>query len=134
MVDDLVVLEFDVDKAAAGDPIPEGTYQFQISKSEKGVSNSGNPKLHVESDVINHPEQTGRRIFEDIALTPKAAFKLKQFCQSAGIDYRQPLQPSAWVGKTFWADVAIVPPTYDNTTGEEVYPAKNKVAKYRVGA
>lgn len=101
---DLIVLDFDVEKEAAGEPILDGTYEFQVSKIEEGVSKAGNRKLHIEADIINDPAYAGRRVFDDIGLTPQAAWKLLQFCKGVGVPAKN-INLGELLGATFHADV-----------------------------
>lgn len=99
----LITLGFDVDKEAAG--LPEGTYKFQVVSAEPKTSQSGNPMISVRSEVIEDPQYTGKSVFDNITLIPSAAFKLQEFCNAIGLDYRNGIDPDQWASRTFYGDV-----------------------------
>lgn len=118
---ELLTLDFDVDEAAEGEQPPDGTYRFQVSKAEFGISGAGNKKIAMEADIVDDPIFNGKRIFEHLALTQSAAWKLRDVGKALGVGY-QTINLDEWLGKTFYAD----------TTVEEFEGRKQlKVAKYR---
>lgn len=69
------------------EPIPAGVYDAVIdgSRIELRTSQSGNEVLNVPFIVQNHPEYTGRVVFENYALTDKAKWKLAQLLDAVGM-------------------------------------------------
>ena len=119
---ELITLDFDVEKEAMGEVIADGSYKFQLSSAEPTVASTGNRMIKVASDIVDDPQFSGRRIYDNIVLTPAAAWKLAQFAKALGIDVKQPLAPAEWIGKMFYADVE----------GEEYEGVtRPKIAKYR---
>ena len=124
---DVIVLDFDAEKAALGEPINDGTYKLQVSKAESGISKKGNPKIHVELDIVDDPMFNSRRLYDDISLTQAAAWKLVQFCKAAGVK-PQNIVLAELVGRTVYADVVSEPFGEDDDGNPKMSP---KIAKYR---
>lgn len=119
---ELITLDFDVEKEAMGEVIPDGSYRFQLSSAEPTVASTGNRMIKVAGDIVDDPQYSGRRIYDNIVLTPAAAWKLAQFAKALGFSTKEPLNPASWVGKTYFADVE----------GEEYEGVtRPKIAKYR---
>ena len=119
---ELVTLDFDIEREAMGEVIADGSYKFQLSSAELTVASTGNRMIKVASDIVDDPQFNGRRIFDNLVLTPAAAWKLSQFCKALGISTKTPLDPDEWVGKTFYADVEG--DEYEGVT-------RPKITKYR---
>lgn len=69
------------------EPIPAGVYDAEIDGSRIELRNSqaGNEVLSVAFVIQNHPEYTGRIVFENYALTDKAKWKLGQLLNAVGL-------------------------------------------------
>lgn len=69
------------------EPIPAGVYDAVIDASKIEIRNSqaGNEVLPVPFVIQNHPEYTGRVVFENYALTDKAKWKLGQLLKAVGL-------------------------------------------------
>lgn len=103
---EVLTLDFNVDEAAEGEMPPDGTYHFQVSKVEFGISGSGNKKIVLEADIVDDPLWNGRRIFEHLALTQAAAFKIRDVGKALGVDYQR-INLNDWQGKLFYADTVV---------------------------
>lgn len=62
--------------------LPEGTYELKVQEAEERVSSKGNPMIALELIVSGHP---GILIREYLVATPAAMFKIKNFCEAAGL-------------------------------------------------
>jgi hypothetical protein len=69
------------------EPIPAGVYQARVDASQAEVkrSQNGNDYLTLCFVIENHPEFTGRKVFENYALTPKAMWKLGKVLKALGV-------------------------------------------------
>jgi len=69
------------------EPIPAGVYEAVIDASRIELRNSqaGNEVLNIPFVVQNHPQYTGRIVFENYVLTDKARWKLGQLLKAVGI-------------------------------------------------
>jgi len=78
-----------LDKIDAGgkfEPIPSGTYQLAIENVEQKKTRNNDDMLSTQFQIINDPEFTGRKVFENFVLNEKGLFKFKQFALSAGLE------------------------------------------------
>lgn len=99
-----VSLGFDPVLEAAG--IPEGTYKAQVLEATQKTASTGSEMIEVQLSVVDDPQYNGRRIYDNIVLTPKAAWKLVQFCKAFDLDPRS-IDLDSWVGRTAWIDVTL---------------------------
>lgn len=121
----LVTLAFDPVAESSRELLPERSYQVQVvAVDSTKVSQAGNPKIEVQLGIVNDAEHTGRRLFDNLTLTPKAAWKLVQFMEAIKVSVSANFDPNDWIGKTCWVDVGQE--TYEGT-------ARNKVGRYRAG-
>ena len=125
----LVTLNFNPVEAARREPLPEGSYEVQVSGTANTISQAGNPMVKLELDIIGDPAHTGRRIFDTLVLTDKVAWKLVQFMDALRLPSRETFDPTDWVGKTCYVD--IIQETYQDSDGEA--RITNRVKKYRAG-
>jgi hypothetical protein len=67
-------------------PLPEGTYDFQVTAVEEATSSKGTPQVIVTSQVVGGPKdgKTERQYF---ALTEKATWRFKQLLDACGVAY-----------------------------------------------
>lgn len=110
--------------------IDEGVYEVQIMKIEMAQSKQGNPMLNLEYLVVNHPEQTGHKLFDRISLVEKALWKLKQFCEAVGLEWDETgvdVEPA--IGQTVLVKVTQELYTDPNKPGSEGRRT-NKVDEY----
>ncbi|WP_026487663.1 DUF669 domain-containing protein [Caldanaerobius polysaccharolyticus] len=68
-------------------PVPAGVYDAVVDASRIELRNSqaGNEVLSVPFVIQNHPEYSGRVVFENYALTDKAKWKLGQLLKAVGL-------------------------------------------------
>jgi len=117
----MITLDFDPAEEAQG--LPEGTYEFQVAVAEETQSAAGNPMASIACEVINHPELNGRRVFDNIAFIPKAAWKLMQFTAAIGLQPSRQIDVASWLGRTGYMTIEM-DSSYDGTP-------RPKVAKYK---
>lgn len=69
------------------EPVPAGVYDAVIdaTKIELRDSQAGNKVLSVPFVIQNHPEYTGRIVFEYYAITDKAKWKIGQLLLAVGL-------------------------------------------------
>lgn len=79
--------DYDPSKDAGGfTPPPEGDYEFTVTNAEQRQSQAGNDMLNVALSF----EIDGRplNVFDSLVFVPKAIWKIAQFCQATGHDFR----------------------------------------------
>ena len=67
--------------------LPKGTYHATVLKGEAKASKAGNPMLSLLLKVWPPDGGEGRLVNDYLLDTDSAAWKLQQFCKSAGLDY-----------------------------------------------
>lgn len=65
--------------------LPEGVYVFYIKSAEEKTASTGNPMISLVL-CINDQDGFERQIFDNLVSTPKAIYKIKQFCDAVGLD------------------------------------------------
>lgn len=122
------------------EPIPAGVYDAVIdaTRSEVRQSQAGNTVLNVAFVIQNHPEYTGRIVFENYAITDKALWKIGQMLEALGFDVK---------GKKFTFDhgelhnkrcrIHVIQEEYNGTLRNRVKrvapPSENGAAKVSTG-
>lgn len=71
-------------------PIPEDRYIVKCVEAKLGESQTGNPKIEAQFEVVSNSEgdetYAGRRLWDNFSLLQKALFSLKDFLDAGGID------------------------------------------------
>lgn len=67
-------------------PIKEGRYVFKVANAEEQTSKNGNPMIKLDISV-RISDYKSLPIFDYLVSTERALFKIKQFCQSVGLDF-----------------------------------------------
>jgi hypothetical protein len=67
--------------------VPEGKYLCRVDKIEMRDSKNtpGNKNLHVEYIVTGGSEFDGRRLFDELSLSMKALWRVRDFVEACGI-------------------------------------------------
>lgn len=108
-------------------PWPAGEYDFEVVSAEEQTSKAGNPMIKLRLKIFN-AEGNERTQFDYLISTANAAYKLKHFCESVGLDYAA----AAWdcddcVGRSGRLKLNI-------QKGNDAYPDdRNGVADYISG-
>lgn len=117
------------------DPIPAGTYEFEVVDAETKTSNAGNEYINLQMAVAGG-DFDGRRVFAGLHFTEKAlgmtmgalmAFGYEEEELRAGID----LDPEDLLGEHCLARVKVTSGRVNPETGEE-YAPKNEIASWIV--
>jgi hypothetical protein len=77
-------LVIDFSETQSFDPLPPGDYVVSVESAKPGKSTAGNPKVSLQVKVIEG-EQEGRMLFDDLVLTGKGAFKIRQALKAFGL-------------------------------------------------
>jgi hypothetical protein len=121
---------------------PEGEYRVRIKnwKSDDDgkvvlENAAGNPYLMPQLEITNHPDSATFKDFyhylglpnEDMDMKKRnnARYAMAEFFKAFGIDYSQPIDPEATIGRE--ADAIIV------VQDDKEYGEGNKVKKFIVG-
>lgn len=67
--------------------LPEGQYEAVVKSAKEKVSKSGNPMIEL---ILSCYSSTGAKydVFDYLLSTDDWAWKVRHFCESAGIDWR----------------------------------------------
>ena len=110
---------------AAPTTLPEGVYALKVSDAEEQTSAKGNKMIVV---FMEASDAAGRvvKLRDYLVSTPKAVFKIEQFCKAAGLNHQFQsgrLLPDDCKGRTVRARVIL-------ETGRDGYPDRNAVDEY----
>jgi len=64
--------------------LPEGLYDIEVVEAEERSSKNGNQMIALTLEV-RHPDGYPSRVWDYLVSTPAAVFKIKQFCDAAGL-------------------------------------------------
>lgn len=67
-------------------PLPKGTYKFQIDDVEMTTSSKDNQQLKVMMHVVDGPHD-GKKATDWYVLVPKAMWRIESLLDASGIDY-----------------------------------------------
>lgn len=100
-----------------------GTYELTVREAEERVSSKGNPMIALELEPDGH---AGMVIREYLVATQAAMFKIKQFCEAAG------LMEKFNAGRLTEADCRNIRVKAKLTIeeGTDGYPDKNRVDEF----
>ena len=132
------------------EPMPVGTYEFQVeSVEETTASESGRPMLKWVHNIINHPEYNGRKLFNNTVLPwvdPKTGerdinvFGLVAQCKTLGVPWQgRALNTEEYVGLVGKCEVKQVPKRVKELDPESgkvkwvddtTVPAMNEIKKF----
>jgi hypothetical protein len=87
--------------------IKPGTYQVRINEvdaSSFGPSGFRNIKLVYEI-LSSSGKPTGRQVWDNVSMSPKAAFMLDAFLDALGMDETGDMSARALKGKTLWVTI-----------------------------
>jgi hypothetical protein len=94
---------FKFDPNVSDAPLPRGRYEAQITDAQPRVSKAGNEMLEVTFKA-HGPHGNVVLLRDYLVSSPRAKWKIKQFCKAAGIDYTKgEIDPEALRGR----DMAI---------------------------
>ena len=107
--------------------LPAGDYTLLVREAEERVSSKGNPMIALELEPVGHQ---GVLIREYLVATTAAMFKIRNFCECAGLDSQFAagrIGENDCRGRLVLARVSIE----DGTDG---YQDKNRVDEFLPGA
>lgn len=64
--------------------LPEGLYDIEVVDAEERTSQKGNQMIALTLEA-RHPDGYPSRVWDYLVSTPAAVFKIKQFCDAAGL-------------------------------------------------
>ena len=100
---------------------PPGEYDAVVKKAEEQQSNAGNEMMKLV--LTCHGPKGTTDVFDYLVSTETWAWKLRHFCESAGIDYYSgDLEPYDCEGRNVRVKLSI--------EKRQGYPDKNKVEDY----
>lgn len=68
-------------------PIKPGEYGFTVSGAIEAQSEAGNDMIAIELLVDVPGRDNPLKVFDYLVATPKALFKIQQFCDAVGLDF-----------------------------------------------
>jgi len=80
------VLRTKWDDVAKGDLIPEGRHLARIDKVEEKVSEKSGKSYWAVTYTLQDEPYTGRQVWGNCSLEPRALWKLRMLAESIGID------------------------------------------------
>lgn len=96
--------EIDLDRPEQG-LVPEGVGPFLFKRIiSANIGPSGFRNIRFEAQALAG-EGKGRVLTDNLSLSPKAAFRLYQFLDSAGFPRGGKVTPRAFVNRIFWGEV-----------------------------
>ena len=116
-------------------PIPAGTYVFEIANDlvVSKAKSSENNIIKVELRCNDDGEHKGSVVFDNIALTKKAEFKLCHLVLAAGTQTKEEMSSGIDLdllkGRMVEVEVSLEPPRKDPVTGQ-IYDESNRVKRY----
>lgn len=94
-------LDFNLeDQQSEFQPMPAGQYMGKISNPDDvqlTESSNGNPMIKVQW-TVTEGEYEGRKLFDNVPLTAKAGFKVKQYAEVIGLEEGAELDTDDFVG------------------------------------
>lgn len=79
-------LDYDLENVSSEfEALPEGQYLAKLVSAELTKSSTDKPMIKVTWEVTDG-EYEGRKIFDNIVITPGAEFKMKQYAELVGIE------------------------------------------------
>lgn len=110
---------------AAPTTLPDGVYALKVRDAEEQTSAKGNKMIVVFMEAT---DSEGRvvNLRDYLVSTPRAVFKIEQFCKAAGLNHQFQsgrLLPDDCKGRTVRARVILEP-------GRDSYPDRNTVDEY----
>lgn len=125
-------MPFKIDMSDVGEgfePIPAGVYPVVITSLRQSEEDgpSGYPYLILEM-TISDGEYENRKLWTNLSMSPKAAFKVKEFCLAVGVSEEEltgefDFDPEDYEGAT--AEVAVKQESYEGQL-------KNRVTNFIV--
>lgn len=109
-----------------------GVYEFVITKAQESISKSGNSMIVLELELYQHQTPLHTTIKDYLVNTPKAFYRIKNFCESVGLKAqyeRKELTEKDCIGKKGQIEVALEQQGALKSTGEE-YPPTPRVKFY----
>jgi hypothetical protein len=105
-----------------GNLLPQGDYEFYVVHASEGQTRNGKPMLKMAYEVYD--SKGGKHEIRDfIVVVPSYIFKLKQLCDSVGVNFEKgSIDADQFVGLK---GKLSLKQDYD-----EDYGAQNRVAKY----
>ncbi len=105
---------------------PAGMYDFEVRQADETTSQtSGADMIKLEVWIFN--TEGGRRLcFDYLVSSPKAAWKIAQFCASCGLSEQYKsgnLMTAEIIGRTGQCEVVVQP-------ARDAFPAKNVIKTY----
>jgi hypothetical protein len=115
----VIDLQYNLEEQSSGfEPLPADQYKAKIVKIELGESQTGNPKLDVQWEVVEG-EYTGRKIFDTVPL--HVGFRVKQYADLAGIESGSTLDTSLMMDAEAILSLSV--------ESREGYDDRNKIKK-----
>ncbi|MCH2136513.1 MAG: DUF669 domain-containing protein [Phycisphaerales bacterium] len=105
--------------------LPEGLYDIEVVDAEERTSQKGNQMIALTIEA-KHPDGYPSRVWDYLVSTPAAVFKIKQFCDAAGLDKEftaGTLKESHCRGRRLKAKIFI-------ESGREGYQDRNAIREY----
>ena len=82
----MAIIEFASTGEGQYKPLPDGSYDIQITNAEQTTSKKGNDQLKV-SAVVSGGSYDGKKVTLFYSMLPQSGFKLEKLLDAAGVDY-----------------------------------------------
>jgi len=125
-------LVVDFSEAASFELMEKGWYSTQVAEAKAGTSQAGNAKVSLMLEVVGaeKSDDIGRKLFDDLVLEGKGAWKTRQAFEAffGATEERMRVSTAALIGCT--ADVYLVQKVWREEDGGDGEP-RNRISKYR---
>jgi hypothetical protein len=92
-------MSFDPKDVAGRPSTHKGTYPFTVARATKRVFSTGTEGFELEMDVFIDNDRV-IKCYENLFYTRKAKWKVRDLCDSVGIDFEARPEPEEYVGKS----------------------------------
>lgn len=116
----IVNLDYDLaDVSSSNEAVPAGNYLCKIDEAELTESKNNNPMIKIQWEIVEG-EFAGRKLFDNLVLIQKCAWKVKQYADIAGIEEGTQLDTQDFIGVE-----GIVEVEHEDYNGEPRAKVKN---------
>ena len=103
-----------------------GVYPFDVIAADEGVSKTGNDMITVQLQIDVPGRDNPITVYDYLVSTPKALFKIEQFCDAVGLDFKSgDLEPENILGLSGKAKFILDKP---NDNGDRYLKVKQYIS------
>ena len=128
-------LVVDFTEVVSFEPVPKGWYGITVVEAKGGTSKAGNRKVSLQLEIVSgdDPAAIGRKLFDDLVLEGKGAWKTRQAIEAFMGDTEDKMRLSTNDLVGCMADVRAVQKVWREEDGGDGV-ARSRVTKYRASS